>query len=275
VEQSVYLMEESGIFNAGLGSCLTSEGKAELEAGICRGSDQATGSVLRVTNYPHPIKMARFVMDKTDMVSVHGDSALELMFPHGGGKQARLVTRKKLELWKTLMSNVASKKSHIGSFHPQTLRTILRSPAYRSIRKIGTVGAVALDKSGELAAANSTGGFWLKLPGRIGDSPTYGAGFFASPHGAAASTGVGEHMIRTHFCRAVVENMSSMAAQRAVRSAFDELEALLGGNNAGLVAVDRKGQVGVWHNTEGMCHAFLTSSLKAPVVRSAVQPVKT
>jgi beta-aspartyl-peptidase (threonine type) len=267
VERAVCLMEDSGHFNAGLGSCLTSEGKAELEAGICRGSDQATGSVFRVTNYLHPISMARFVMEKTDMVAVHGDSALELMHPRGSKARSKLVTPKKLELWKALLSNVAKKDSHVGAFHPRTLRTILRSPAYRAVRKIGTVGAVALDESGELAAANSTGGFWLKLPGRIGDSPFYGAGFYASSQGAAVATGVGEHMIRTHFCRSVVENMSSMTAQQAVRSSYEDLEALLGGNNAGVVAVDRRARIGVWHNTLGMCHAFHSSRLKAPVAR--------
>lgn len=270
VEQAVYRMEDSGLFNAGLGACLTAEGTAELEAGICRGSDRATGSVLRVTQDPHPIQIARFILERTDLVSMHGDRALELMGPRGPGARKHIVTGAKLAQWRELLSKAAAPGSHFGKFHPHSLQTLLKSRAYREVRKIGTVGAVALDRSGELAAANSTGGFWLKLPGRIGDSPVYGAGYYASPRGAAASTGVGEHMVRTHFCRAIVEGMDpTTTPQRAVRSAFEELEGLLGGDNAGVVAVDRQARVGAWHNTAGMGHAYLTSRMTRPVVRAS------
>ncbi len=88
-EHATYLLEDSGLFNAGRGSCLTAQGTPELEAGICRGEDFATGSVLRVTDYAHPIRLARFILEHTDMVSMHGDRALELMAPPGPAGSAR------------------------------------------------------------------------------------------------------------------------------------------------------------------------------------------
>jgi beta-aspartyl-peptidase (threonine type) len=267
-ERAVYLQEDCGIFNAGRGSCLTSEGKVELEAGICRGSDLATGAVFRVGDVVHPIAMARFILEKTDIVSMHGDRAIELVGRYQKLERENLATRKKKELWRKIMADARKEHSFMREFHPKTLKFILEASRYPNVKRMGTVGAVAVDSKGDTAAANSSGGHWLKLPGRIGDSPIFGAGFYANELGAAAATGVGEHMVRSLFCQTVVQGMASRGAQKAVMVAFKDLENRLGANNAGVVAVDRNYGVGVWHNTLGMCHAYLTSKMRAPVVRA-------
>ncbi len=269
-EHATYLLEDSGLFNAGRGSCLTAQGTPELEAGICRGEDFATGSVLRVTDYAHPIRLARFILEHTDMVSMHGDRALELMAPRDRRDRRGLITPEKLALWRRLLKDADGEQSSLRKHHPQTHRQVLKSPQYLRQKKIGTVGAVARDSAGHFAAANSTGGFWLKLPGRIGDSPVFGAGYYASPVGAAVTTGVGELALRSHLCRSVVEQMEALPAQAAVEAAFQELERLFGSDNAGVIAVDGASRIGVWHNTPGMGHAFLTQRMKAPVVRAVV-----
>lgn len=270
VERSVYLLEESGTFNAGRGACLTASRTVELEAGLCRGSDRATASVLRVTDDLHPISLARFLLERTDMVSMHGD-ALEALMERGSPRpRTDLVTADKRRRWEALAKAVERRGSFVRNIHPKTFPFVLDSLKRLGVERHGTVGAVAIDTSGDVAAANSTGGHWMKLPGRIGDSPIFGAGYYADPNGAAAATGVGEHMVRSLLCRTIVERMAERGAQTAVRAGFRDLEAMLGGDNAGVIAVDARYRIGIWHNTLGMAHAYQSSSMRAPTARSGV-----
>jgi L-asparaginase / beta-aspartyl-peptidase len=270
VEQAVYRLEDSGLFNAGRGACLTSNGKVELEAGICRGGDLASGSVLRVTNNAHPVSIARFIMEKTNMVSMHAEDAIGLMRLYERVEKQNLVTEEKIVQWKKNMANIRLKDSVMRKFHPKTLKIILENPRYRRISMHGTVGAVAIDGEGELAAADSTGGNWLKMPGRIGDSGVFGAGFYANHYGAVTVTGVGEYAIRFLLSHAVAERMKSMTANKAVRHTLGEFERRFGKNSIGAIAVDRNYEIGIWHNTEGMGHAYLSNVLKKPVARLTV-----
>jgi beta-aspartyl-peptidase (threonine type) len=111
------------------------------------------------------------------------------------------------------------------------------------------------------------------MPGRIGDTPAYGAGFYADSHGAATTTGVGEYAIRLLVSRLVVERMKRETAQRSVMGAFRVVERRFGKDNLGVISVDRRGGVGVHHNTEGMGHAFKTGRDKKTTVRVSVRQV--
>jgi len=205
-ERAVYLMEESGRFNAGRGACLTSEGKAELDAGICNGIDLSTGSVAGMTEYAHPIAVARFIMEETTMVEMQGDRALELMGLYREVRREALVTPPKLQRRAKMLAELSASGGHLRKHHPKEMRILMDHPEYRRIPKIGTVGAVAVDSRGGTSAANSTGGYWLKMPGRIGDTPAYGAGFYADRNGAATTTG-GEYAVRLLISRSVVGRM--------------------------------------------------------------------
>ncbi len=270
-ERAVYLMEESGRFNAGRGACLTSDGKAELDAGICNGVDLSTGSVAGMTEYAHPIAVARFIMEETNMVEMHGDRALELMELYREVRREALVTPPKLQRQAKLLGELVANGGYVGKHHPKELRIMMEHPEYRRTPRIGTVGAVAVDSRGETSAASSTGGYWLKMPGRIGDTPAYGAGFYADRNGAATTTGVGEFAVRLLISRSVVERMKGKTAQHSVMATFREVERRFGKDNLGVVSVDRRGGVGVHHNTEGMGHAFKTGHDRKTTVRISVR----
>jgi beta-aspartyl-peptidase (threonine type) len=264
VERAVYLLEDSGLFNAGRGACLTSTGEAELDAGICDGKTVASGAVTGITNYAHPVKVARFIMENTDMVMMRGDAALRLMELFEKVEYTELVTHTKLERLRRELSFLEdrTKGGFVAKHFSKNTSLMLKHRKLRPASMIGTVGAVALDLRGNTAAAASTGGYWLKISGRIGDSPVLGAGFYAdSKHGAAAATGVGEYTIRLALTREIVEHMNArVSAQQALNMGFQRLEKLFGSDNMGVIAVDKHGRVGVKFNTEGMGHAYATSN---------------
>ena len=175
VESAVVVMEDSGLFNTGVGSCLTVDRTIEMDAAIMDGNDLSAGSVGMVNDVKNPVKLARAIMEKTDHVMVVSNGAAELarlfnLNVNGYNKP----TEERLEIYNQLYSELEQrwKKN------------------YRL--KHGTVGAVAIDKFGNVSAAVSTGGRWLKLPGRIGDSAIVGAGIYAdNTSGAACATGDG------------------------------------------------------------------------------------
>ena len=270
-ERAVYLMEESGRFNAGRGACLTSDGKVELDAGICNGVDLSTGSVAGMTGYAHPISVARFIMEETNMVEMHGDRALELMELYRKVRREDLVTPPKLKRRAKMVGDLGTSGNYLEKHHQKELRILMEHPEYLRTPKMGTVGAVAVDSRGGTSVASSTGGYWLKMPGRIGDTPAYGAGFYADGNGAATATGVGEFAVRLLICRSVVEKMKTKTAQHSVMSAFSEVERRFGRETLGVVSVDRRGRVGAYHNTEGMGHAFKTGRDLKTTVRLSVR----
>jgi beta-aspartyl-peptidase (threonine type) len=130
-----------------------------------------------------------------------------------------------------------------------------------------TVGAVVLDSAGVLAAATSTGGTLFKLPGRVGDSPIPGAGNYADEFGAASGTGTGERLMRTVLAFRVVQAMGrGVSVAQALAESFERLGAILGAE-AGMIAMDATGNVGVRHTTEAMPHGYVSALTPAPVVR--------
>jgi L-asparaginase / beta-aspartyl-peptidase len=226
VTAAVVVLEDSPLFNAGRGSCFNADGEIEMDASVMEGAGLRAGAVAAVRRIRNPVLAARMVMENTRHVLLAGEGAERLARQHG----------LKLEA-------------------PSYFHTALRRAALT--RKVknhhGTVGAVALDEDGNLAAATSTGGYTGKLPGRIGDSPLIGAGNYADNRACAVSgTGLGEAFIRAAVAHDVAARMryrrEPLAA--AARAALAGVRRL--GGDGGLIAVDRRGNVAMPFNSEGM-----------------------
>lgn len=221
VETAVRTMEDDPWFNAGRGAALNSEGKAELDAAIMDGSNLHCGAVAAVQRTKNPISLARWVMEKTPHVLLVGAGA------------DQLAQQNNLEM----VDN--------QYFITERARKALR-------QKRGTVGCVALDRHGHLAAATSTGGLTNKLPGRVGDSPIIGAGTYADDRSCAIScTGTGEEFIRHQVAGQISQRirLTGVSLPQSVRQTFaDGLPDDVGG----VIAVNRQGQWVMHFNTIGM-----------------------
>lgn len=235
VEQVVRYLEDCPLFNAGRGAVFTHEGRNELDAAIMDGKTLMAGSVAGVTDVKNPISLARKIMEDSPHVMLAGKGASEF---------ARV---KGLEMVDS---------SYF--FTPQRWKDLQRTI---SREKMGTVGCVALDMHGNLAAATSTGGMTNKRWGRIGDAPIIGAGTYANNSTCAISaTGHGEYFIRytvAHDISALMEyqNLSLNAAvERVIMGKL-----LNAGGRGGVIAVDRSGNVCMMMNTTGMFRAFARS----------------
>jgi beta-aspartyl-peptidase (threonine type) len=257
VVAAVVMLEDDPLFNAGYGSYLTTAGTVEMDAAVttarplqrrARGREPfaiGVGGVVMVRRVRNPILLARAVMERTPHILMGGAGA-ERLAREAGLRLCRpeaMVAARSRERWLAL----ARGKRRESEQH-------------------GTVGAVALDSHGNLAAATSTGGVTLKLPGRIGDSAIPGAGLYANPRGAASATGEGEAILKTALCRETVEELRRKPAPEAVVNAIKRLAALTGGE-AGIITVDAKGNLGYTHNAvvmeiatfnpvEGVRHRF-------------------
>jgi len=226
VVAAVLVLEDSPLFNAGRGSCFNADGEIEMDASVMDGEQLRAGAVAAVRHIRNPVLAARMVMEKTRHVLVAGDGAERLARKHG------------LDLEPS------------GYFQTERQREAMK----RNLKNYhGTVGAVALDADGNLAAATSTGGYSGKLPGRIGDSPLIGSGNYADNRACAVSgTGLGEAFIRAAVAYDVAARMryrgDSLAA--AARAALANVKKL--GGDGGLIAVDRRGNVVTPFNSEGM-----------------------
>jgi len=223
---AVTILEDSPLFNAGRGSCFNADGEIEMDAAVMDGEDLRAGAVAAVRRIRNPVLAARLVMEKTRHVLLAADGAERFASKHG---------------------------LHLED--PSYFATEARRAALQRNLKNhhGTVGAVALDADGNLAAATSTGGYTGKLPGRIGDSPLIGAGTYADNRACAVSgTGLGEAFIRA----AVAYDMAARMRYRGVSLAAAASAALRNvkqlGGDGGLIALDRRGNVAMPFNSEGM-----------------------
>lgn len=248
VEAAVVSMEDNPIFNAGTGSTLNLLGEIETDAAIMDGHALRGGGVALLRNIRNPVKAARIVMDKTDHVLIAGKSAEKLALMNGL-ERGNLRVPRRVHSWNEGLRRLKSKSGQ-------------RSPtkgAQYFLKQSDTVGALALDSKGHLAAADSTGGVSLKLPGRIGDSPILGAGLYANHSGAATATGSGEQAIRLAISKTACDLMStSNASSAAVKSI--QLATRTLGPGIGIINLDRKGRYGVAHNVRNLCWAMKTSS---------------
>lgn len=237
VATAVCILEDDAVFNAGRGAALTREGAAELDAAIMDGRQLRAGAVASVRHVRNPVELARRVMEKSRHVLLVGAGAEEFALEEKFTLVPNLYFRTPERLEQLEFEQRGERVSDLVPPAPQ-----------------GTVGAVARDAGGNLAAATSTGGLTNKRPGRVGDSPIIGAGTYAKNGVCAVSaTGHGEYFIRTvaahHVCTAV--EYRGLTLQQAVHELLHGILRALGGDG-GLIAVDRDGQVVMEFSTEGM-----------------------
>jgi beta-aspartyl-peptidase (threonine type) len=244
VEAAVRSMEDSGAFNAGRGACLTAHGEVELDAAVMCGRDLRGAGVGICTCTYHPVSLARFVMEKTDHVLIAGDYCKSLARAAGMEIEKPIASKEAVRKYSSL-------KMQLGKTHSRN------SAVLKAIERCNTVGAVALDSDGIPSAAVSTGGMWLKLPGRIGDSAILGAGIYADERvGAACATGAGEEIIRTALSWSACWYMRESDAMDAARRTISLVSRRSGRCTAGIVTVDLKGRVGFSYNTAAMGRAW-------------------
>ena len=249
VEAAVAVMEDDPLFNAGRGAVFTSDGHNEMDASIMDGSNRKAGAVASVRGIKNPIKAARRVMEKTSHVMLVGDGAVQFARDQGleFADSAYFATPKR---WEELQrtKEEEKKKGEYGSLDfPHT--------------HLGTVGAVAIDKQGNLAAATSTGGLTNKRWGRVGDSPIIGAGTYADNETCAVScTGRGEIFIRAsaaHEVSVLMKYRDMKVGPAAKHVIQDEVTKLGGEGTGGLIAMDRSGNFAMEFNTRGMYRGFV------------------
>jgi beta-aspartyl-peptidase (threonine type) len=251
VEAAIIAMEDNPVFNAGKGSTLNLAGEIETDAAIMDGKTLRGAGVALLRDIKNPIKAARIVMNKTDHVLIAGPAAREIALSYGLAK-SNLRISKRVKAWKDGLCKLKNKRyPYLSGTSPEIIKRFLASSS-------DTVGALALDGDGNLAAACSTGGVSLKLPGRIGDSAILGAGLYAdNKSGAATATGIGEQAMRLVISKMACDMMrrenALSAAKKSIRYSTDML-----GVGAGLIVLDRHGRYAVVHNTRNLCWAART-----------------
>ena len=250
VEAAICVMEDSPLFNAGRGAVFTAQGHNEMDASIMDGKTRNAGAVASVTGIKNPIRAARRVMEQTSHVMLVGEGAEQ--FAHAQGLEFEdstyFFTQQRWDELERTKEEERTKKREYGSLaFPHT--------------DLGTVGAVALDKNGDLAAGTSTGGLSNKHWGRVGDSPIIGAGTYADNASCAVScTGRGELFIRgalAHEVSVLIEYRHMPVDEAAKHVIHDELVKLGGEDTGGLIALDVRGHIAMECNTSGMYRGFV------------------
>ena len=243
VQKAVEYMEADLSFNAGKGSVLDAKGDVRLDAAVMEGSQLRAGAVANVAGVLHPVALAREVMEHTSHVLLVSEGALALARERG-----------------------------IATCAPEELvidreRERLERAKRLSVDTPGdTVGAVACDRNGHVAAATSTGGSLMKRPGRVGDSPVIGAGLYADDgRGAASSTGWGEGIQRIVMAHRGVATIASVGPAEAAQQAIEALRSRTDGKG-GIILVDPKGELGFAFSTPHMAHAYLAEGMIEPEV---------
>lgn len=252
VEQAVRSLEDNPLFNAGRGGVFAHSGKHEFEASIMNGQNRLAGAIAGVKNVRNPISLSRLVMDKSDYVFMSGLGAEEF------GRKCN-VKFEEDEYFYTehryaqLMEIIDSERVLID---------------HSSEQKFGTVGAVALDVHGNLAAATSTGGLTNKRYGRLGDSSVIGSGTYANNNTCAVScTGYGEYFLRAVVAYDVscLMEYKGLSLAEACKYVVNEKLVEMGGEG-GLIAADAKGNISLTFNSEGMYRGMINSESSEPLV---------
>lgn len=253
VRSAINVMEDSPLFNAGKGAVFNSLGKHELDASIMEGHTLNAGAVAGVTRIKNPIDAAILVKDSTRHVMLSGAGAEEFVSQY----ELTLVEESYFDTDKRFQQlQKAQDKEKVTLDHSSLLNEELIDD-----HKYGTVGCVALDKAGNLAAGTSTGGMTNKKYGRIGDSPIIGAGNYANNKSCGVScTGTGEYFIRTLAAHEASDLMlyKGMTVSEALREVIGQIEEL--GGDGGMIAMDRDGNVAWEFNTDGMYRAYKRST---------------
>lgn len=270
VEASIRVLEDSPLFNAGKGAVFTHEGRNELDAAIMDGKTMQAGAVAGVTIVKHPISAARAVMEHSPhvMLAYKGadlfatEQGLEIVDPSYFWTERR---------WKALQKIlVKEREEREKGAEPGGHAAI---PLKDSVHEFGTVGAVAVDRYGNIAAGTSTGGLTNKMYGRIGDSPIIGAGTYADNKACGVSaTGTGEYFIRWHVASRITDLMElkGLTVEQAANQVIDFLSSV--GGDGGVIAMDAKGNIAMPFNTEGMFRGYIRNDGRPHVFMYSDEP---
>lgn len=254
VTEAVKALEDSPLFNAGKGSVFTSEGKHEMDASIMDGKTLNAGAVSLVTGIKNPIALAKDVMEHSEHVFLAGNGAMQFAEKMGYPLEqaAYFYDALRYQQWQEIKDSDHFQLDHSA----------------KKDAKFGTVGAVACDRQGNIAAATSTGGMTNKRYGRIGDSPLIGVGNYANNKTCAVScTGSGEFFIRgvVAYDVSCLMEFKGLSLQNACNEVIHNRLAGIGGDG-GLIAVDSKGNIALPFNTEGMYRASKANNEEATIL---------
>ncbi len=270
VEAAIIVMEDSPLFNAGKGAVFTHEGKNELDASVMDGKTLKAGAIAGVTTIKNPIRTAIAVMEKSPHVLLIGKGAetfakeqkMEIVSPAYFYTEARFQALKNaIKDEKIELDHSEKEKSKVKKL-PKTGAVDPENLIFTEGKKFGTVGCVALDQFGNLAAGTSTGGMTNKRYGRVGDAPIIGAGTYANNSTCAVSaTGHGEFFIRS----VVAYDISALMEYKGlgVKQAADEVvmkKLVERGGEGGVIALDKEGNIAMPFNSEGMYRGFIKSN---------------
>lgn len=242
VEKTIMVMEDSPLFNAGKGAVFTHDGVVELDASVMNGKTLTAGAVAGITDIKNPISLARTVMEKSEHVFLTGKGASRFAVEQG-------------------FRTVPNSYFHTEKRYRQLQELLKKEREAAAGDKHGTVGCVALDRFGNIAAGTSTGGMNNKKYGRIGDSPLIGAGTYAcNATGGFSCTGHGEYYIRLGFSRDISALMEyrKMGIEEACREEIRKLTNL--GGTGGVIGLDKNGNIAMEFNTEGMFRGYIKSN---------------
>jgi len=256
VEAAIIVMEDSPLFNAGKGAVFTNEGKNEMDASIMDGQTLEAGSVAMVNTIKNPISAARAVMEESPHVMMVGEGAVKF----AREQELELVDssyfydEKRYQQWQNIKGSIETQMDHSEERAENTQDQFNAEFKEPIDEKFGTVGAVALDKNGNLAAGTSTGGMTNKMYGRVGDSPIIGAGTYANNKTCGvSSTGHGEYFIRAvvaYDISSIMEHKGVSLQEAADEVIHNKLPKL--GGAGGIISVDKDGNFSLTFNTEGM-----------------------
>ena len=256
VEAAIKIMEDSPLFNAGKGAVFTSEGKNEMDASIMDGKTLEAGSVAMVNTIKNPISAARAVMEQSPHVMMVGEGAVKF------AKEQNLeivdssyfYDEKRYQQWQDIKGSIETQMDHSDERAANTAEQINAEFNEPVDEKFGTVGAVAIDVNGNIAAGTSTGGMTNKMYGRVGDSPIIGAGTYANNKTCGvSSTGHGEYFMRAvvaYDISAIIEHKGVSLQEAADEVIHNKLVKL--GGSGGIISVDSEGNFALTFNTEGM-----------------------
>ncbi|MEE9347502.1 MAG: isoaspartyl peptidase/L-asparaginase [Robiginitomaculum sp.] len=257
VEATIHIMENSPLFNAGKGSVFTHEGRNEMDASIMDGRNIDAGAVAGVRHIKNPISLAREVMENSNHVMLAGDGAEEF----AQSRNIALMDAAYFQTEKRLRQLERAKARDMGAIldHDGDNKFAGYDDPIDPDNKFGTVGAVALDRDGNIAAGTSTGGMTNKRWNRIGDSPVIGAGTYADNMSCGVSaTGHGEYFIRATVARTICAMMEykgvslEQAANEVIHGTLVDM-----GGTGGIVALDKEGNISMIFNTEGMYRGYI------------------
>ncbi len=238
VEKAAIILEDTSIFNAGTGSYLNLAGEVEMDASIMT-SELRFGAVGVIRDVKNPISIARMVMEKTDHLLLCGENAIRFARMMGAGYH-NPKTREKEIIWKR-------KKKRIQSNYFKKI--------FDFTNHYGTIGVVAIDKSGMISVATSSGGINLRLPGRVGDTPIIGAGTYANSTAGVSTTGHGEEIMRQILAFRAVALMSRMSAKQAGRKVI--AHATKSGCRCGLIGIKKDSGILYVSNTQAMSWCYI------------------